>query len=108
MIFSVPRLSRLILALAVLAPASAHDASIQGKNAPATELSMDQMWGATTVLPGLESSDRFALFRDGNYGMFIHWGIYSHLGGQWKGQTFYGIGEWIKRQMKISEPDYMA
>ena len=108
MIFSVPRLSRLILALAVLAPASAHAASIQGKNAPATELSMDQMWGATTVLPGLESSDRFALFRDGNYGMFIHWGIYSHLGGQWKGQTFYGIGEWIKRQMKISEPDYMA
>ncbi len=108
MIFSVPRLSRLILALAVLAPASAHAASIQGKNAPATELSMEQMWGATTVLPGLESSDRFALFRDGNYGMFIHWGIYSHLGGQWKGQTFYGIGEWIKRQMKISEPDYMA
>ena len=108
MIFSVPRLSRLILALAVLAPASAHAASIQGKNAPATELSMDQMWGATTVLPGLESSDRVALFRDGNYGMFIHWGIYSHLGGQWKGQTFYGIGEWIKRQMKISEPDYMA
>jgi alpha-L-fucosidase len=108
MIFSVPRLSRLILALAVLAPASAHAASIQGKNAPATELSIDQMWGATTVLPGLESSDRVALFRDGNYGMFIHWGIYSHLGGQWKGQTFYGIGEWIKRQMKISEPDYMA
>ena len=40
--------------------------------------------------------------------MFIHWGLFSHLGGQWQDQTFYGIGEWIKRQMKISEADYMA
>jgi alpha-L-fucosidase len=75
---------------------------------PAAELSMDQMWGDTKVKVGLESSDRVALFRDGNYGMFIHWGIYSHLGGKWKGETFYGIGEWIKRQMKISEADYIA
>jgi alpha-L-fucosidase len=76
--------------------------------APAAELSMDQMWGEATAKVGLESSDRVALFRDGNYGMFIHWGLYSHLGGQWRDQTFYGIGEWIKRQMKISEADYMA
>ena len=40
--------------------------------------------------------------------MFIHWGLFSHLGGQWQDQTFYGIGEWIKRQMKISDADYMA
>lgn len=74
----------------------------------ATELSMDQMWGDPTVKAGQSPSERVALFRDGNYGMFIHWGLFSHLGGQWKGQTFYGIGEWIKRQMKISEADYMA
>lgn len=75
---------------------------------PAAELTMDQMWGDARVQPSLESSDRVALFRDGNYGMFIHWGIYSHLGGKWRDQTFYGIGEWIKRQMKISEADYQA
>lgn len=46
--------------------------------------------------------------RDGKYGMFIHWGLYSHLGGKWRGQDFYGIGEWIKRQMEISNEDYMA
>jgi alpha-L-fucosidase len=86
----------LLLALALLPPL------------PAAELTMDQMWGDAEVQPGLESSDRVALFRDGNYGMFIHFGIYSHLAGQWKGETFYGIGEWIKRQMKISEADYMA
>jgi alpha-L-fucosidase len=70
--------------------------------------SMDQMWGDTKVKIGIEQTDRAALFRDGNYGMFIHWGLFSHLGGQWHGQTFYGIGEWIKRQMNISEADYMA
>jgi alpha-L-fucosidase len=70
--------------------------------------SMDQMWGDSKVKTGIEQTDRAALFRDGNYGMFIHWGLFSHLGGQWRGQTFYGIGEWIKRQMNISEADYMA
>jgi len=74
----------------------------------ATNASMDKMWGESAVRPGIEKSDRVALFRDGNYGMFIHWGLFSSLGGQWHDQTFYGIGEWIKRQMNISEADYMA
>jgi len=69
---------------------------------------MDKMWGESVGRTGSEKSDRVALFRDGKYGMFIHWGLFSSLGGQWKGQTFYGIGEWIKRQMNISEADYMA
>ena len=72
------------------------------------ETSMDQMWGESLAKPGGSKSERVAIFRDGNYGMFIHWGLYSHLGGQWKGQTFYGIGEWIKRQMKIPDDEYMA
>jgi len=48
------------------------------------------------------------MFRNTNYGMFIHWGLYSHLGGQWKDMTFYGISEWIMRQMKIPNEEYMA
>lgn len=77
---------------------------------PAAEPTMADMWGPAVVRAGAptDSSDRVALFRDGNYGMFIHWGLYSHLGGKWRGETFYGIGEWIKRQMKISEADYAA
>ncbi len=69
---------------------------------------MDQMWGDTKVKAGAAASDRAALFRDGNYGMFVHFGLYSHLSGQWQGQTFYGIGEWIMRQMKIPVAEYMA
>lgn len=72
------------------------------------EPSMDKMWGDEKVRSGVESSERAALFRDGNYGMFIHWGLYSHLGGRWKGETFYGIGEWIKRKMEIPNDEYIA
>ena len=74
----------------------------------AAEQSMDEMWGDKTAKEGVETSERAALFRDGNYGMFIHWGLYSHLGGQWKDKTFYGIGEWIKNQMQIPRDEYMG
>lgn len=35
------------------------------------------------------------LFADGNYAMFIHWGVYSQLANKVDGKTYYGIGEWI-------------
>ena len=35
---------------------------------------------------------RGKLFDEGNFGMFIHWGLFSHLGGKWQGKTYYGIG----------------
>ncbi|MCX7006327.1 MAG: alpha-L-fucosidase, partial [Kiritimatiellaeota bacterium] len=81
---------------------------IGGSSLARAEESTDKMWGSSGTKLGASKADRMALFRDGNYGMFIHWGLFSHLGGQWHDQTFYGIGEWIKRQMKISEADYMA
>jgi alpha-L-fucosidase len=72
------------------------------------EESMDKMWGGPSDQKQAGPSSRTQFFQDGNYGMFIHWGLFSHLGGQWKDQTFYGIGEWIKRQMRIPDAEYMA
>jgi alpha-L-fucosidase len=97
------RLLALFAANVSLAAAPAAPAS-----APAAAQRMDRMWGEATAKAATASADRAALFRDGNYGMFMHFGLYSHLGGQWRGQTFYGIGEWITRQMKIPVADYMA
>lgn len=62
---------------------------------PKSEQSMDEMWGDNASRADVELSERAALFRDGNYGMFIHWGLYSSLAGEWQGKTYYGIGEWI-------------
>ncbi|MCU0792609.1 MAG: alpha-L-fucosidase, partial [Opitutaceae bacterium] len=72
---------------------------------------MDKMWGdmkTVSIADNWATDPRAAILRDGNYGMFIHWGLYSSLEGKWDGTTFYGIGEWIKRQMRIPDADYKA
>jgi alpha-L-fucosidase len=74
----------------------------------AADTPMDRMWGESSAGATVAGADRAALFRDGNYGMFIHWGLYSHLGGRWKDQTLYGISEWIMQRMKIPSAEYMA
>ena len=60
-----------------------------------TEQGMDEMWGESTVAINTLKFGRGKLFDQSNFGMFIHWGLFSHLGGKWKGKTYYGIGEWI-------------
>ena len=56
---------------------------------------MNEMWGESAVSVDALRAGRGNLFDEGNFGMFIHWGLFSHLGGKWQGKTYYGIGEWI-------------
>ena len=57
--------------------------------------SMDNLWGDSVVKLRAENAQRGQLFDEGNYAMFIHWGLYSLLGNEVDGKTYYGIGEWI-------------
>ncbi len=61
----------------------------------AAENGMNEMWGESTVKLRAQNAERGQLFNDGNYAMFIHWGLYSQLGNKVDGKTYYGIGEWI-------------
>ena len=47
-------------------------------------------------------------FSDGKFGMFIHWGPYSVLGGEWNDQKIEqgDIAEWIMERFKIPVKDY--
>ena len=63
----------------------------------AQEADMSEMWGNRKAGSSV-SIDRGRLFSDGNYAMFIHWGLYAHLANKWKDTTYYGIGEWIKHK----------
>ena len=45
-------------------------------------------------------------WQDAKFGMFIHWGLYSQLAGEWKGQKVKGIGEWIMKQLNIPVEEY--
>ena len=45
-------------------------------------------------------------FRDAKFGMFIHWGLYAQAGGEWKGQKYFGIGEWLMNRAQIPSAEY--
>lgn len=45
-------------------------------------------------------------FRDAKYGMFIHWGLYSLLGGWWNNERIPYGAEWIMRNAKIPLREY--
>jgi alpha-L-fucosidase len=45
-------------------------------------------------------------FRESKYAMFIHWGLYSKPANLWKGETNYGISEWLMNRMKIPVWEY--
>lgn len=45
-------------------------------------------------------------FRDAKYGMFIHWGLYSALAGEWDGKDYTPSAEWIMRKARIPLAEY--
>jgi len=45
-------------------------------------------------------------FKEAKYGMMVHWGLYSLLGGEWKGERTPWEAEWIMRNHYISIKDY--
>jgi alpha-L-fucosidase len=50
---------------------------------------------------------RIAWWRDARFGMFIHWGIYSLPGGEWKGKKVDGYAEHLMRKEKIPRSEYL-
>ncbi|MBN2638254.1 MAG: alpha-L-fucosidase, partial [Bacteroidales bacterium] len=84
--------SNTIILLVLVAIFFAQGINAQNKK---TEQGMDEMWGETTVALDALKAGRGKLFDESNFGMFIHLGLFSHLGGVWNDKTYYGIGEWI-------------
>ena len=46
-------------------------------------------------------------FRDHRLGLFIHWGLYSIPGGEWKGKVYPGAAEWLKSWANVSSDEWM-
>lgn len=45
-------------------------------------------------------------FREAKYGLFMHWGLYSILAGEYKGVKTDRIAEWIMNYLHIPAPEY--
>jgi len=52
------------------------------------------------------ASPRTEWFRNGKFGMFIHWGVYAVPAGVYKGKEVGGGGEWIMDKAKIPVSEY--
>ena len=59
----------------------------------AGDTEMDKLWGERIAL---DAGERGAWFKEAKYAMFIHWGLYSGLAGDWNGKTNFGKGSiWV-------------
>jgi alpha-L-fucosidase len=71
---------------------------------------MDQQSDLTTPAEPTSITDaqRIAWFKEAKFGMFIHWGPYSHLAGEWNGRQLPTdiIAEWIMLRMEIPVLEY--
>lgn len=45
-------------------------------------------------------------WKEAKFGMFIHWGLYSQLAGEWNGVRIPKVGEWIMKHQNIPVNEY--
>ncbi len=85
---------RNLVKVTILAVIGVMVAGLAGCAQPAKESDMEQAgW-----------SPQQKRFSDAKFGLFIHWGIYSVLGGEWNGKSY--SGEWIMEQAGIPAAEY--
>lgn len=49
---------------------------------------------------------RMKWFDEARFGMFIHWGLYSQLAGEWQDKHVTGGAEWIQKYLEIPSSQY--
>lgn len=94
-------LPAVLLSLLLSWAAPARGDAPEDRTAPAPVLSVNSL-----VPTPEEREARTAWWREARFGMFIHWGVSSHLGGYWKGEPLQGYAEHIQRARRISMADY--
>jgi len=62
------------------------------------------MWGAGST--AMASTGRGSWLADSRFAMFIHWGLYSELAGEWQGKRYFGIAEWVMKRAEIPVAEY--
>lgn len=89
------------MATGALSPSLARALGMARTEVRAAEVGPD----GARVTPSLYA-DRMAWWREARFGMFVHFGLYSTLGGEWKG-TLVGSHEWMRNNAKIPHEEYI-
>lgn len=72
----------------------------------AAEPQMPDMWSSDAQIDARLGRPDTQWFQDAKFGLFVHWGLYSALGNEWKGKSYYGSGEWLMNRAKIPAAEY--
>lgn len=68
-------------------------------------------------LSKLKNEDKIRWFKEAKFGMFVHWGLYSVLGGSYNGKTMPNTtlpngkswyAEWIQQRLEVPDKVYQA
>ncbi len=67
------------------------------------------LWNIPKVFeePEEPEDERLRWWREARFGMFIHWGVYASLAGEWEGEKVDGYAEHIQRLCKIPRHRYL-
>ena len=52
--------------------------------------------------------NNFNWFKEAKYGLFVHFGLYSLLGGEYKGKRSDDYAEWIQSSLRISNKEMLC
>ena len=68
-----------------------------------TEVSQKSMSGESEE----QLNARMAWWREARFGMFIHWGLYSAVAGEWEGKPIKGLSSWSLSELQIPLDEYL-
>ena len=106
------RLSGLLIIFFIFAAvAGLTDAATEMKDAPREGLELTARQQQPELAWWRDSmknrDERVAWWKEARFGMFIHWGVYSQPGGEWKGKPVGGYAEHLMRKCKIPRAEYL-
>ncbi len=100
-------LSSIIAIVLITLPARAQDESSQRRDNPRDAAEAQEALKGWWTDAAKTRDERLEWWRDARFGCFIHWGVYSDLGGEYKGKRGGGYAEHIMRQLKIPRQEYL-
>ncbi|MDD4079809.1 MAG: alpha-L-fucosidase [Eubacteriales bacterium] len=54
----------------------------------------------------LSIAKKASWWSEGKFGLFVHWGLYALLAGEYRGKRTHNIAEWIMHDLKIPRQEY--
>lgn len=82
------------------------DANMMNAAKKRDQQAIDEAKGGWWTQSMKSHEERIEWWRDARFGMFVHWGVYSGPGGEWKGKKVSGYSEHLMRKEKIPLAKY--